>query len=132
MAPSASRDGPDPIDVHVGLRIRTIRRERNMTQDDLARSLGITFQQIQKYERGSNRVSASMLVKAARMLGCSCGQLLPAADDMEVSSVPTHIVQAVTNFRGLEELLGAFARIESEEERDEVIRLAALLAKRPG
>ena len=130
MARSALRDGPDPVDVHVGLRIRTIRRERAMSQDDLAKALGLTFQQVQKYERGANRVSASVLVKTAQALNCSCAQLLPPPDSANASPVPTHVVQAMTTVRGMEELVRAFAGIESEEERAEVIRLAALLAKR--
>ena len=100
-----------------------------MSQDDLAKALGITFQQIQKYERGANRVSASMLVRAAQTLACSCAELLPSAVADE-TGVPTHVIQAVTNLRGLEDLVRAFAAIESDEERGQVLQLAAVLAKR--
>ena len=131
MARSADRDGPDPIDVHVGLRIRTIRREKGMSQDTLARALGITFQQIQKYERGTNRVSASMLVKAAQALGCPATHLLPLSDEAESPPITPQLMQAVAAIRGVEELVQSFARIISEEERAEVIRLASILAKRP-
>ena len=68
MADRADTNGPDPIDVAVGLRLRTLRKSRGMSQEQLGRALGITFQQIQKYERGTNRISASMLVKSARAL----------------------------------------------------------------
>jgi transcriptional regulator with XRE-family HTH domain len=57
-----------PVDRHVGLRIRMRRKELGLSQDKLAEALGITFQQIQKYERGSNRVSASKLWETARAL----------------------------------------------------------------
>ena len=53
-----TRQGPDPIDVAVGARVRIRRRWLGFSQTQLANALGITFQQVQKYERGSNRVSA--------------------------------------------------------------------------
>jgi len=55
------RDGPDPVDVHVGKRIRERRVSLGMSQAKLGEYLGLTFQQIQKYERGANRISASKL-----------------------------------------------------------------------
>lgn len=61
-------DGPDPIDVFVGLRIRMRRKVLGVSQSALADALELSFQQVQKYERGANRVSASMLVKTARFL----------------------------------------------------------------
>ena len=59
---------PNPVDTHVGSRIRVRRRVAGLTQEDLARALGLTFQQVQKYERGSNRVSASKLFGIAGIL----------------------------------------------------------------
>jgi transcriptional regulator with XRE-family HTH domain len=59
---------PDSIDVHVGARIRDRRRELRLSQSDLAKALGLTFQQVQKYERGRNRVSASKLWYIAKAL----------------------------------------------------------------
>lgn len=58
-----------PFDTYVGSRIRLCRSLLDMSQQTLARSLGITFQQIQKYERGTNRVSASRLYEIAETLG---------------------------------------------------------------
>jgi len=60
---------PDPVDVHVGARIRTRRLLIGMNQETLARALGLTFQQVQKYEGGANRVSASRLSEIADILG---------------------------------------------------------------
>jgi transcriptional regulator with XRE-family HTH domain len=68
--------GPDPIDVAVGARIRVQRRHLKISQDDLAQVLGLTFQQVQKYERGTNRVSASMLVRIAAKLKTTVGTLV--------------------------------------------------------
>lgn len=60
--------GPHPIDVHVGRRVRQRRKAMNVTQERLADELGLTFQQVQKYERGANRVSASKLYEIATAL----------------------------------------------------------------
>jgi transcriptional regulator with XRE-family HTH domain len=60
---------PNPIDVHVGRRIRTRRLLLGMNQETLANALGLTFQQVQKYEGGANRVSASRLSAMAEILG---------------------------------------------------------------
>ena len=60
---------PDPVDVHVGARIRTRRLLVGMNQETLANALGLTFQQVQKYEGGANRVSASRLAQVAEVLG---------------------------------------------------------------
>lgn len=58
----------DPVDVAVGARIRLLRKLRGLSQQALAEAAGVTFQQIQKYERGANRVSASMLSRIAGAL----------------------------------------------------------------
>ena len=70
-----TRQGPDPIDVAVGARVRIRRRWLGFSQTQLATALGITFQQVQKYERGANRVSASMLEEGGPGL---CSQALPS------------------------------------------------------
>ncbi len=61
---------PHPLDVALGCRIRLRRRELGLSQAHLARQLGITFQQVQKYERGTNRVSFSRFVEIAQALRC--------------------------------------------------------------
>jgi transcriptional regulator with XRE-family HTH domain len=65
----ASKGHPNPVDVHVGGRIRLRRTLLGLSQEALADSLGLTFQQVQKYERGSNRVSSSRLFDLVRILG---------------------------------------------------------------
>jgi len=60
--------GPDPIDIHVGARLRLRRNLIGLSQDHLGKALGLTFQQIQKYERGTNRISASRLYQVACLL----------------------------------------------------------------
>lgn len=62
---------PNPIDIHVGLRLRLRRQVMNLTQEQLAKLLGLTFQQVQKYEKGLNRISASRLWDIAQVLQTS-------------------------------------------------------------
>lgn len=69
---SAGRPGvPNPIDIHVGGRVRLRRTILGMSQEKLGESLGLTFQQVQKYERGSNRIGASRLYDLSRVLDVS-------------------------------------------------------------
>ncbi len=60
---------PNPIDVHVGNRVRMRRMLIGMSQERLGKELGLTFQQVQKYEKGTNRISASRLYRIAQILG---------------------------------------------------------------
>ncbi len=76
MAKSKPRSGqgvrrPGPVDIHVGARARMRRTLLGMTQTDLGDAIGLTFQQVQKYERGTNRISASRLCELSRVLDVS-------------------------------------------------------------
>jgi transcriptional regulator with XRE-family HTH domain len=64
---------PSPIDVHVGARVRLRRKQLRISQSALAEALGLTFQQVQKYERGANRISASKLYETATFLRTPLG-----------------------------------------------------------
>lgn len=66
-----SKKNPEAVDGHIGRRLRQARHARDMSQADLGNKIGVTFQQIQKYENGTNRISASRLTKAAEALGVS-------------------------------------------------------------
>src|SRR5260221_13086663 len=68
------KDGPDPIDIYVGSRLRERRVSLGMSQTVLADRLGLTFQQVQKYERGANRLTASPLWRAAEAGGVPASQ----------------------------------------------------------
>jgi transcriptional regulator with XRE-family HTH domain len=78
---------PNPIDVHVGGRIRMRRLLLGMNQETLANALGLTFQQVQKYEGGANRVSASRLSAMAEILGVPISYFFGdlRSDDAELS-----------------------------------------------
>jgi len=111
--------GPDQIDVEVGLSLRRMRLARGYSQTELGEALGISFQQIQKYERGANRVSASMLVKAARFLKIRTVDLLPSDD--EVRAVPAY-VHRLSEVRGVAELVNAYCAMPNPMLRRAVLR----------
>jgi transcriptional regulator with XRE-family HTH domain len=68
IVPPRAEDAPDPVDIHVGRRVRLRRGMLGISQTQLAQQVGLTFQAIQKYERGENRISASRLHQFARIL----------------------------------------------------------------
>ncbi len=72
---------PNPVDVHVGQRLRQARKHAGLSQTALGRALGITFQQIQKYENGSNRLGSSRLWHAANCLDIGVGYFFEGLPD---------------------------------------------------
>ena len=96
----------DPVDVTVGARIRLFRKMRGMSQQALAETAGVTFQQIQKYERGANRVSASMLARIASALHAPVSELF---GDAGPGSSAVDEVAALLAQPGALELLRAFS-----------------------
>jgi transcriptional regulator with XRE-family HTH domain len=96
----------DPVDVAVGARIRLLRKMRGLSQQALAEAAGVTFQQIQKYERGSNRVSASMLARIAQTLQAPVAEMFGEGG---ASSGAIDEVAALLAEPGAVELLKAFS-----------------------
>ena len=116
---------PDPIDLAVGAPVRVRRRWLGRSQTQLANALGITFQQVQKYKKGANRVSASMLVKIARVLETTVAALVG-----EDGSAPVEaMVYAQLGTPAATDLLAAFARISDGESRRAVLTLAEALSR---
>jgi transcriptional regulator with XRE-family HTH domain len=118
---------PDQIDVEVGLALKRARLHRKLSQTDLGQALGISFQQIQKYERGANRVSASMLVKAARFMKISAATLLPEEDAPPTQS----FVRRFSEARGVETLVDAYCALPDAALRRAVLELVIAVAPRP-
>lgn len=86
---------PHKIDQHVGKEIRKARKLRGMTQQELADATGVKFQQIQKYETGANRVSASRLWEIANALDVALMSLFPPAEpkeSLDLSAVETSLI----------------------------------------
>ncbi|HEX7947128.1 MAG TPA: helix-turn-helix transcriptional regulator [Phenylobacterium sp.] len=112
-------ESPDPIDLEVGTRMRIRRKQLHVTQSQLADHLGVTFQQVQKYERGANRISASMLVRAAERLEMSVGELVGEAS----GAVADGEVLNMLATSGALELLRAFASVENPRVRAAILDL---------
>src|SRR5260370_10302199 len=112
---------PDPLDVMVGAKIRIFRIHRGVSQIDLAEQIGVTFQQVQKYERGMNRVGASRLSRIATVLGISIGELFePPGDNPADSTSPFRLLAEPGALR----LLKAYARTSDPCVPRAVIELA--------
>lgn len=84
---------PHPIDVHVGTRVRLRRNVLGMSQTDLSTALGLTFQQVQKYERGANRIGASRLLEIARVLDVPISFFYDDIDPLQAPPVETRGAQ---------------------------------------
>ena len=119
-----SKHGPEPVDIDVGARIRLRRKALGITQAVLAAALGLTFQQVQKYERGVNRVSASVLVKIAAKLDCPVSWLLGE----DAGGAPEPIAPAVLVTPGAVELLEIYSRIPDRRARAALLGVAVALA----
>lgn len=78
-----------PIDREIGRRVCTMRLTLGYNQSQLGRALGVTFQQIQKYEKGANRISAGTLIDIADFFGCDVAEFLPKKDDVPGGEGPT-------------------------------------------
>jgi len=114
-------------DVVVGARIRLRRKQLNMTQTDLAQRLGITFQQVQKYEKGTNRVGASRLAQTAQILEVPITFFFPQPD---VADGPDEILSLLADPQALE-LQRAFALVASAAMRRAIVALARAAGGRP-
>lgn len=86
-----SDGAPNPIDVHVGSRVREARKIFNLSQEGLADALGITFQQVQKYEKGQNRIGASRLWDLAQVFGVSVDFFYEHLDEQAKNQSPRQI-----------------------------------------
>ncbi|MEI9929124.1 MAG: helix-turn-helix transcriptional regulator [Rhizomicrobium sp.] len=127
MARNSDEHKPHPLDIALGSRVRLRRKELGMSQDQLARGVGITFQQVQKYEHGTNRISFSRLVEMSEALECSVGDLIGNLDKSKSSGSLSKQIAYLTE-PGASDLLEAYASIESPKRRRAILNLARQLA----
>src|SRR3984957_865776 len=109
MKPGEQTHTPNRLDVALGLRIRQRRKALSVSQTALAEAIGLTFQQIQKYERGFNRVSFSRLVDIAHALDCRVVDLIGDLDDASIPSPLFRQDTAHLREAGAPDLLAAYA-----------------------
>ena len=125
---------PNPIDIHVGSRIRLRRTMLGMSQEKLGESLGITFQQIQKYEKGTNRVGASRLQNISSILNVPVSFFFEDApgdqsnpSGMAEASSSNYVVDFLSSSEGLQ-LNRAFVKIADPKVRRRIVDLVKTLA----
>ena len=121
------KDTLDPVAVQFGLNLRRLRSIAGLSQGDLGRLLGVTFQQVQKYERGTNNVSVPTLYRLKRVLGCDL-------DDFFAGQVgPEMAADAAWNRRQrvIYRLSRAVLAIENMDMQERLILLAQAMAIKP-
>jgi transcriptional regulator with XRE-family HTH domain len=119
---------PAPADIVIGRNVRARRLERGMSQSALARALGLTFQQVQRYELGINRIGGGRLARIAELFGVPVAALF---DGAEAGAQPRHasLVRLIADKEPLR-LVQAFARVEDRRARTLIIALTELFAKK--
>lgn len=124
-------DQPDPIDVHVGKSVKERRVTMGLSQGEIADALGLTFQQVQKYEKAANRISASKLYTLASILRVPVSYFFQGLD---VQTIPG-VAEASADYqidseahRDLREMSRLLSRIQNPDARRQLLDLARTLA----
>ena len=127
------KKAPNPIDKHVGSRVRMRRVLIGMSQEKLGEALGLTFQQVQKYEKGTNRIGASRLQQISTILAVPVSFFFEGAPGNEAnkpgmadSASSAYVVDFLSTTEGLQ-LNKAFVRIKDPKVRRRVVDLVATL-----
>ena len=125
------RKDPDPVDKYVGGRVRAARLTLRMSQEKLGEGLGVSFQQVQKYEKGTNRISASRMTKIANLLQREVAWFFlgaPGADVMTEGSAPADHGAILSTTRDGQDLAIAFNRISDPHTRVAIVNIAKAAA----
>jgi transcriptional regulator with XRE-family HTH domain len=128
---------PHPVDVHVGRRLRLKRTFLGMSQETVGKQIGVTFQQIQKYERGINRMGASRLYDFSKALGVPISYFFDGFGDYALEDSPMLVAaepsvaayehEAVNNRETLE-VMRAYSRIKNPAVRKRIVDLIKAMA----
>src|SRR5581483_9222485 len=129
---------PNPIDVHVGNRLRVRRTLLGLSQEKVGEAMGLTFQQVQKYDRGANRIGASRLWDLSRVLDCPMSFFFEDMDEATASASPRNLSGETRDVTPREndpmtkretlELVRAYYRITDYHVRRRIYELAKSLA----
>lgn len=119
---------PDPIDVLVGNNIRILRHEKGLSQSALAERLGITFQQIQKYEKGINRIGSGRLARLSQVLGVSVSRFFQGSEaGITGGMAPEALTDLLARPYAIR-MLKALASVSSNAARLSLVQLAESMA----
>jgi len=122
-------DGPDPIDQHVGGQLRLRRAQAGMTQTDLGAKVGLSFQAVQKYETGENRISASRLYQLARILDVQMSYFFEGLDETGHSDDAVGASELTRKEASM--VLGAYYGIKDPRLRSACLLIMTRMAGRP-
>jgi transcriptional regulator with XRE-family HTH domain len=131
-----AKKAPNPIDKHVGSRVRMRRMMLGMSQEKLGDALGLTFQQVQKYEKGTNRIGASRLQQISHILQVPVAFFFEGAPNVPLANQPEGLAEApspayVSDFLATSDglaLTKAFMRIEDSKLRRRIVDLVEQIA----
>ena len=133
-----AKKAPNPIDKHVGSRVRMRRMMLGMSQEKLGDALGLTFQQIQKYEKGTNRVGASRIQQISEILQVPVSFLFEggpsgttSAESFREGTSPAYVSDFLATSEGLA-LTRAFTRITDAKLRRSIVEMVEQIAAREG
>jgi transcriptional regulator with XRE-family HTH domain len=119
---------PDPIDCLVGNNVRILRLERGLSQSDLAGRLGITFQQIQKYEKGINRIGSGRLARLSQVLGVSVARFFQGSEAGTSVGMPPEALTDLLVRPYAIRMLKAMANVSNNAARLSLVQLAESMA----
>jgi transcriptional regulator with XRE-family HTH domain len=129
-----AKKAPNPIDKYVGSRVRMRRMMLSMSQEKLGNALGLTFQQVQKYEKGTNRIGASRLQQISHILQVPVSFFFDGAPDLSIKSdelgeapSPLYVADFLATSDGLA-LTRAFMRISDAKLRRKIVELVEQMA----
>ena len=127
-----AKKSPNPTDKHVGSRVRMRRMMLGMSQEKLGKALGLTFQQVQKYEKGTNRIGASRLQQIANILQVQVSFFFEGAPHggsgaQGETQSPAYITEFLATSDGIA-LVDAFTAIKSAKMRRQIVNLTAEIA----
>lgn len=123
---------PDPADIQVGHRVRALRLDKGTSQTALGVMVGVTFQQIQKYEKGTNRISSGRLQKIAEALNVPMSSFYDSVPaDADADDVNGNSLFAMLQKPGAMRLLKAFNKIESRETSLAIVKHVEAIAAVP-
>jgi transcriptional regulator with XRE-family HTH domain len=136
MTMIAMKQAPNPVDRHVGSRVRMRRILIGMSQERLGESLGLTFQQVQKYEKGTNRIGASRLQQISQILGVPVEfffegapgpeAVIPFNPGMSDSAETRYVADFLSTAEGVQ-LTRAFVRIRDPKLRRKIVELVTVI-----
>ena len=135
----AEDQGPNPVDIHVGAKVKSRRLMMGLSQEELANSIGLTFQQVQKYERGTNRISVSRLMDISKALKTpvdyfldGCAALMQGSRKMAMRGVSDVKQQALEDEpltkKDVLELVRAYQRIKKPALKKQILEMAKAMA----